>query len=67
MYLCNNRPTKYTEQKLIELKGERIPQSQLKILLPLSQKLIEQLYKNILKEMEDLNNIINTPWCKWLL
>lgn len=61
MYLCKNRPTKYTEQELIELKGERIPQSQLKILLPRSQKLIEQLYKNILKEMEDLNNIINTP------
>lgn len=60
MYVCNNRPTKYIEQKLIELKGERIPQSQLKILLPLSPKLIEQLYKNIIKEMEDLNNIINT-------
>ena len=69
--LRDNRATRYIEWKLVKLKGEvkKILQSKLEILLPLSQKLIEQLDKKplriqkiwkILSTHFDLNDIHRT-------
>lgn len=64
--LCDNRATRYTEWKLVKLKGEvKNPTIKIGDTFTSLLEIDRTTRQKTIKDTKDLKNIINTLWSKW--